>query len=136
MIEFNIKLPYVVRKQLRESGSYWKHDRQITENLVRDVLIRKYPQGSKESSIIEIHADIDEAFAAAVNDEKDTVFLERLALKHILDAATSVDIPVEFSAHVRRLRDHIKKTLDEDDAREKAKKNGAEASVAEVAKQG
>lgn len=140
MIDFNIAVGYVVRKQLREApNSYWRHDRQITEQLVREVLVRKYPQGSKESTIQGIHADIDEAFALAINEERDRVSLDRTALKHILDAAESVDVQVEMSAHVRRLREAIKNVLASDekavaDASARIRANGVEAQAATPAK--
>lgn len=144
---FKIALPYVVRKQVRDQrvpdGSgipgattegYWKHDRQITEQLVRAAINAKYPQGSKDESIQELNADIDEAFTGAINAGRNEVDLARGAVKHVLTCIEAWDSPAEWHAHVRRLRIALKDLITQHDAEEKAKKNGVETATPEPVK--
>jgi hypothetical protein len=132
----NLKLDYVVRAAMREDSkgpdgrvvqeSYWKHDRQISEFLIRSSLIAKYPEGS-EKSAKKKNAKALNALARATNAGKDSLDVDRSVVEHVQDAlAAWGKCPVEFQPWLVDLEDEVERAIKAADEGEKASKNGAE----------
>lgn len=125
----NLNVEYVVKpQQLKDpngSDSYWAHDRQTTEFLIRTALTAKFPEGC-EKSAKKKNAKIQNALGRALIKKQDSIDVERNLVEHVQDAlAAWTKCPVEFQHWLVDLEDEVERALKHADEVEASTKNGA-----------
>lgn len=147
MIEFKMNLPYKLRPDERQGPTnpngvevaegFFKHDRNMTDWLIRAAINAKYPEGkSKEKAIKKLNARVHDALVDTHLAKSDTAEFSREQLEHVRDCLAEWDrCQTDRQAHLVRLEEHVEETLALDLARaaheREAKKAAASANGSE-----
>lgn len=130
-MKINLALPYVVREGERADAngkpSYFSHDRQISDYMIRLAIEARYKQGVKEKAVRRQITSVQKILFTAINEKSDTAELSVEQVTFILDTLDAWEAPSFLVSWVEDLTDYLAESKKSTELAAKAEKKSAAA---------